>query len=344
MAKGAYIGIDSLARKVKKCYIGIDGVARKVKKAYIGVDGVARLFWNSKYTTASVTSSTLPTGYTFYNSGTDVAVPYNGNSNILEIFTGILPYNSKSYLYNISENTLTESSKTASINLLAYDGFASTDGYLYFINSSLTTVYKLKQSDFSIVSSATISVSSSYSLIPKATVELGDYVYYFLGYSYNSSYRTYLYALNKNTLEFSQLSTDYATLANYSYAGAVVKDGYIYYFNTYTSSGTIYLYCYKYDTSGNKSTAFALYDNPFGSGYNLTRVMQLDDVTYLFAGNVSTQASKIYKVDYTTNTISLFKELSTPCYTDTWLDNGSGTVISTYESSATGNFTKLTFE
>ena len=47
MAKGSYIGVNSVARKVKKCYIGVDGVARKVKKAYIGVNGVARLFYNS---------------------------------------------------------------------------------------------------------------------------------------------------------------------------------------------------------------------------------------------------------------------------------------------------------
>lgn len=46
MAKGAFIGVDSKARKIKKMYIGVDGKARKVKKAYIGVDGKARLFWS----------------------------------------------------------------------------------------------------------------------------------------------------------------------------------------------------------------------------------------------------------------------------------------------------------
>lgn len=49
MAKGAYIGVDSVARKIKKAYIGIDGVARKVKKIYVGIDGVARLAWSSGY-------------------------------------------------------------------------------------------------------------------------------------------------------------------------------------------------------------------------------------------------------------------------------------------------------
>ena len=46
MAKGAYIGVGGVAKKVKKAYIGVGGVARKVKKAYIGVGGVARLFWS----------------------------------------------------------------------------------------------------------------------------------------------------------------------------------------------------------------------------------------------------------------------------------------------------------
>lgn len=45
MAKGIYLGIDSLSRKVKKMYLGIEGVARKVKKGYVGVNGIARLFF-----------------------------------------------------------------------------------------------------------------------------------------------------------------------------------------------------------------------------------------------------------------------------------------------------------
>lgn len=48
MAKGAYIGVSNVAKKVKKMYIGVGGVARKVKKAYIGVNGVARLFWSGE--------------------------------------------------------------------------------------------------------------------------------------------------------------------------------------------------------------------------------------------------------------------------------------------------------
>lgn len=46
MAKGAYIGVDNVARKIKKGYIGVDGKARKIKKAYIGIGGVARPCWS----------------------------------------------------------------------------------------------------------------------------------------------------------------------------------------------------------------------------------------------------------------------------------------------------------
>lgn len=42
MGKGMYIGVDGIARKVKKLYTGVENKAHKVKKAYIGVGGVAR--------------------------------------------------------------------------------------------------------------------------------------------------------------------------------------------------------------------------------------------------------------------------------------------------------------
>ena len=47
MAKGAYVGINNIARRVIKGYVGINGVARKIMKAYIGVGGVARPCWFS---------------------------------------------------------------------------------------------------------------------------------------------------------------------------------------------------------------------------------------------------------------------------------------------------------
>lgn len=49
MAKGAYIGVGSKARKIKKIYFGVGSVAKKVRKAYIGVNGVAKLWWSAGY-------------------------------------------------------------------------------------------------------------------------------------------------------------------------------------------------------------------------------------------------------------------------------------------------------
>lgn len=59
MATGAYIGVNSKARKVKKIYIGVGGKARRVKKAYIGVNGKARLFWQEQNPSTVAYSKTL---------------------------------------------------------------------------------------------------------------------------------------------------------------------------------------------------------------------------------------------------------------------------------------------
>ena len=40
-----YIGVNGVARKIKKVYVGVDGVAREVKSGYIGVGGVAKKWY-----------------------------------------------------------------------------------------------------------------------------------------------------------------------------------------------------------------------------------------------------------------------------------------------------------
>ena len=47
MAKGQYIGVGGVAKKVKKKYIGVGGVAHDVKSGYIGVGGVAKQYWSA---------------------------------------------------------------------------------------------------------------------------------------------------------------------------------------------------------------------------------------------------------------------------------------------------------
>lgn len=81
MAKGAYIGVEGVAQKIKKGYIGVDGIARKIIKAYIGIGGVARPCWSGGELTYYGTltplaerwrahSATTVGGYALYVGGT----------------------------------------------------------------------------------------------------------------------------------------------------------------------------------------------------------------------------------------------------------------------------------
>lgn len=83
MAKGVYIGVGGVARKVKKMYIGVGGVARKVKKAYIGVGGVARVFWSSEPTYGGTASALSTVRYALAGASTsNHAVFAGGNFSI----------------------------------------------------------------------------------------------------------------------------------------------------------------------------------------------------------------------------------------------------------------------
>ena len=54
MAKGAYIGVNGVAKKVKGSYIGVDNVAKKIDKIYVGVGGIARLYFDSNSSSGGV--------------------------------------------------------------------------------------------------------------------------------------------------------------------------------------------------------------------------------------------------------------------------------------------------
>jgi hypothetical protein len=343
MAKGNYIGIDNVARKGKKMYFGVDNVARKVKKAYIGVDGVARLIMSGEFSTAVLSTGTLPEGYRFYNSGADAVMPVSGNSNVIEVFTGILPSNKKSYLYNFALNTITESTKQTTVDLISYYGYASTDGYMYFIHTTLEKVYKVRQSDFSVVSSADVSLGSKYYIANKCITDIGDYVYYFIYYDNGDNYTVRLYSLNKNTLELKYLGNSFTT-PDGRYMGAVVHDGELYHFRS-NGSNSQYFYGYKHDvSSGSASQKFYNNASPFGTGCAVLRAMELNGETYLFTGSHYQIAKKIFKVDYASNTVKLFAEIPDGLYIENWWHDGNGTIVSTYNSASSGTFTKLKFQ
>lgn len=82
MAKGLYIGVNSVARKVNKIYIGVDGVARRIKKGYIGVGGAARLFFTAELSyVGTLTPLDKKKGWHLAGSNARYAVFMGGNSN-----------------------------------------------------------------------------------------------------------------------------------------------------------------------------------------------------------------------------------------------------------------------
>lgn len=88
MAKAQYVGVNSVARKVKKPYIGVGGVARKVKNGYVGVNGVARLHFSGEVSLGEL------------NTGTSVYMNVNGVSTEFIVIHQGLP----SSLYDSSCN------------------------------------------------------------------------------------------------------------------------------------------------------------------------------------------------------------------------------------------------
>lgn len=80
MAKGAYIGVDNVARKTAPPYVEVGGVARKSKLGYIGVDNVARECFSS-----GIRLSDLAVGDSVYVNvngvPTEFLVVHQGNPN-----------------------------------------------------------------------------------------------------------------------------------------------------------------------------------------------------------------------------------------------------------------------
>lgn len=64
MAKGGYVGVGGVARKLKKAYVGVGGAARKIKKGYVGIGGVARLCWSGELA--------------YYGKAPDLSAPCSG--------------------------------------------------------------------------------------------------------------------------------------------------------------------------------------------------------------------------------------------------------------------------
>lgn len=110
MAKGIYLGIDSLSRKVKKMYLGIEGVARKVKKGYVGVNGLARLFFSGGLSYEGTApdleyprfngAAAATTQFALFGGGYITNSGYDNQTNSVEAYTEEFTKSSAPSLYN----------------------------------------------------------------------------------------------------------------------------------------------------------------------------------------------------------------------------------------------------
>jgi hypothetical protein len=95
-------------------YIGVNGIARRIKKAYIGVNGIARCFWSAPglYKVTSTITPLSPARYAI-NAGSigDYAVYANGK---VSLTTNDLPTYMETTACEYYNASLTKSTVTGS--------------------------------------------------------------------------------------------------------------------------------------------------------------------------------------------------------------------------------------
>lgn len=147
MAKGAYIGIDNVARQIKKGYTGVEGKARKIKKAYIGIGGVARPFWSGGQVSyygeitnliyvSDMMAGTFHSGYALFVGGQNKS---NRLTSINAYNESLTRTNPTTLSYKRS-NIATASNGSHVIFAGGYDGSSSGVNSVEFLDSSLTKI------------------------------------------------------------------------------------------------------------------------------------------------------------------------------------------------------------
>ena len=131
MAKNMYIGVDSVARKIKQPDIGVANVARKVTNGYIGVDNVARQFYSgaSERPLRLVLSATTSENSTLqYYTATALA-----SSSRWQLYTASI----------IKSHTATASLTLTSNNTTAFKAgdVITVECYLHMRNNKYPTAY-----------------------------------------------------------------------------------------------------------------------------------------------------------------------------------------------------------
>lgn len=302
MAKGAYIGVNGLARKIKKGYVGVDGVARKIKKAYIGIGGVARPCWGSG---EPVYYGTAPTGMTLYSNdywslGIDI-----GNYALFCTEGGGDYSNATSYAvaYNSSLVKTTASglsprrsgvnvAKTG--NYAVFAGSYSSSGSKY-VNAYNTSLTRSTPTDL------------AYKKGDSAAASIGNYALFAGGYNETSPYVPQVDAYNTSLTRSNPTNMSYGrgdciggTVGNY----ALIAGG---------QNGSYCSYVETYNTSLTKGTATSL--SAPAQWYCCKKAVNAGDYL-LFAGGYSNSSTSYTRVNAYNS--SLTRTIATATTSKNW--------------------------
>ena len=281
MAKGAYVGVGGVARKIKKMYVGVDGVARKVKKGYIGIGGVARLFFWQKelayhgdLATSMRASRLYPAaasieGYGFFAGG----IYKSGSS--LYVGKTVDAYD---------KSLIRHSASDLSSAVCRHSG-ASVGDYAIFAGGCQSTSSSVSSSGILTVRAYSSSLTSTSATnlsavhVQGASASTGTYAIFAGGY-YRNTVQAYNSSLTRSTLTSLPVSVYYnsgTSVGDY----AIVAGG--------RQSGTPNLYdVVRYDSSGTQGTETTL-----GTSLHGLAAATIDEYA-LFAGGTINGGSQEY--------------------------------------------------
>lgn len=269
MASKAYIGVNGVARKIKKGYIGVGGVARKILKAYIGVGGVARPCWSG--------------GLAYYGSITPLSagVTYPATASIpgyalfaggeLATGTGIAKYSKTIEAYDRSLTRVSRSlsnmvvmgtSTTTSLNARAKCSGASVGGVAIFAGGSYGTSSKMNDV-FAVDASLVVyrvpqGQYMRYNCDNLAATTVGNYVLFANGLGADGGRNNFVEAYNSSMTKYSPQIENTRYSASYR-AATTVGDLALVAGGGYGNAGTSYIDVVEvYDSSLTKNSNSSL--------------------------------------------------------------------------------------
>ena len=219
MARKAYIGVNSKARRVRKIYVGISNKARRVRKGYIGVAGKARLFFSGNtsihyYTQAP--SSNVARGdmigagnpsYALFAGGFSF---YGGNHSVDTV--------------DAYDNHCTHSFAPDLNFEESYGSGATAGDYAVFNKSRQTLAYStsLTKTDVAALNDYSI---GSIGYLRSQGATFGDYAVFYPEAKLNDGYRYNIFTIDKN-LTYAKRAEYVMPLQELRGTGAAATDDY----------------------------------------------------------------------------------------------------------------------